>query len=472
MFGNPFALVFRKAFYKDVLDNAFYTGDIIPPRAERINAFLGSLNKFLRTAGQAPILHQNYKFEEKKLFEYALFLRGYMRDAQPILANLQQKYAADVDMIELFKSASEYVVACNHKLNDKRVFDNNVGYRCWSVEMPDSLENATYLPAQKVNEKNHNLFMFMPFRLKDDEQQLQKWVYNNMRQTLDNKQIFGSKVDMYVINYPIQKSRSSNIASLLETINETTYFEPQDLDFVKENWLNFLGKNIKLDKNNNVVSGECFTPEKLQENMQNITIFSYCSGTANAHRCLNILGNISQQMYGKELTAKAMQNVFVVSYGFLPIQKQSNYSGVHFYTNAVNDQNRKEPFVNLNNHQLYEKTKCTNSTTPARISVMPDNRNFIVAFKLPEQLTVLKNKQLEVINDAEYGHNLANVNTPNLRDKDNFAFHLFKNVLEKSSLGIRGKNVLNIAPENENPQAYANNKLAILTLQNNLNRLR
>ena len=89
MNNNPFANVFREAFLKDVLQHAVYIPKkhdnlSLPPR---VNLFLDALNKFLYLNGCAPLLYQKYLIDEPKLLEYALFLRGYMRDAQPILAN-------------------------------------------------------------------------------------------------------------------------------------------------------------------------------------------------------------------------------------------------------------------------------------------------------------------------------------------------------------------------------------------------
>lgn len=462
MKNNPFAEVFKTAFYKDVLKEAVYTPALRQNKPPRVHLFMQELNAFLQTAGQSPIAYEYYTFDERKLLDYALFLRGYMRDAQHVLANLSQDFAIDQDIIKLFAAASEYAVACNHQLKDKRVFDNNVGYRLWKIVTNGCLSAAHYQKANgQIPSQKKNLFLFMPFRLKDDEKQVQKWLYANMRETLDNQKIFGTQVDMYVIHYPIQKSRSSNITSILQTIRENdSYFEPQDMDFVKQNWLDFLGKNIKINSENKVIQAQSCTPSELEQKFRHITIFSYCAGTANAHRCLNALKHLGEQIYTKETIQKAMQQIYVISYGFLPSQDHLPYSGVHLYSNALNDENRKEPFVNLNNHALYEKTKCTPSSAPARFSLMPDSRNYIVAFRLPERLAILKEHAIEKIVDDEYGHNLANINTPNLYDKDNFAHILFKTILENSSLGKRKSDVFKI-----NRNTSETNQLTVTILQ-------
>lgn len=458
MFVNPFAEIFKNAFLSDVLKDSIYVPRTKIEHPQRLKTFLDNLNRFFRKSGIPPILYHQYTIDEKKTLEYALFLRGYMRDAQHILANLRKEEAIDKNLIELFDAASQYAVACNGKIGDKRIFDNNAEHRIWKIDLSKGTEKALYYKVQQQinhtdvktnNERNisyqrKNLFLFMPFRLKDDELTLRKWLYMNMQNTLDNKDIFADKVDTYVVHYPIQKSRSSNIASVLRTIeNSQNYYEEHDMNFVKNNWLSFIAKDIKFD-GYKVVDFEPFTEQQLSENFRNITIFGYCAAVSSAHRCLNALQNISNQIYGEEVTKKAMQQIFVSSYGFLPLQNNSLYSGVHFYTNAENDTLRKEPFVNLNNHSLYEKTKCLPNSGNARFSVMEDGRNFVVSLKLAKERIILRQHQFNVFKDGEFGHSMNNINSPNINDKDNYAFNLFKSVLENSSLGVRGPEVFNM----------------------------
>ena len=458
MFVNPFAEVFKNAFLNDVLKNSLYVPRTTIEHPKRLKTFLDNLNRFLRRSGISPILYHQYTIDEKKTLEYALFLRGYMRDSQHILAHLRKEEAIDKNLIELFDAASQYAVACNGKIGDKRVFDNNVEHRIWKIDLSNGTEKALYhkvsQPMKDTNSptsnerhisyQRKNLFLFMPFRLKDDELTLRKWLYMNMQNTLDNKDIFANKVDTYVVHYPIQKSRSSNVTSLLKTIeNSQNYFEDHDMNFVNNKWLSFIAKDIKME-GNKVVDFEPFTEQQLTENLRNITIFGYCAAVSSAHRCLNALYSVSQQIYGEETTKKAMQQIFVSSYGFLPLQNNSLYSGVHFYTNIANDNLRREPFVNLNNHALYEKTKCLPNGGNARFSVMEDGRNFIVSLKMAEERVLLQQNQLNVFKDKEFGHSMMHINSPNINDSENYAFNLFKSVLENSSMGIRGPEVLDI----------------------------
>lgn len=444
MTNNPFANVFRNAFIKDVLQSAVYVSERHnfsqnPPRA---NHFLDALNRFLYLNGCAPLLYQKYIINEHKLLEYALFLRGYMRDAQSILATLSKDHATDANLVDLFKASSEYVVACNNQFGNKKFFDNRAGYRLWKLHPHNDLSHAQYTKSNgDINHQRHNLFLFMPFRIKDNQTEVQKWVLNNMRTTLDNSQIFGSQVDVYVQHFPIQKSRSANIYSLLQTLKTPeTYYNQEDMDFVCQNWLKFVQKDIFNGKSNQ----NLYKPTELYQNFNNLTVFAYCSGAANAHRVLNALHKVTEQLYGKEIAKNAMQHIGVITYGFLPIQEYSSYSGIHFYTNAIDDANRREPFVNLNNHLLYEQTKCKSPQLPAKYSVMPDGRNFIIALQMPEQMSIIKENSPTLFKDGEFGHSMNFINQTNLIDDKNYAYHIFCDTLQKFSLGKRHLNDIDL----------------------------
>ncbi|MBO6289022.1 MAG: hypothetical protein J6N45_01685 [Alphaproteobacteria bacterium] len=469
MKDNPYAKVFREAFMHDVLGNVLYTPSHPNKHPDRVEKFMDELNKFLHTAGQPKIPYKDYSIKEEQLINYALFMRCYMRDSQEVLANLQPKYATDPDLIDLFQAASNYLVSGSHSLNQKKIFDNNVSYRTWKIDLSEGFERATYQKAsENIDPSRHSLYLFMPFRVKDDEKQLKTWTYNNMRQTLCNTEIFGPQVDAYVINFPIQKSRTSTVVSLLKTLqNSEDYYEDKDMEFVKKHWLKYVGKDLKIDDKGKVISGEPYSTEQLKQNFNNITIFSYCAGTANAHRSLIALSDITRQLYDEKTTTEAMHNVFVCSYGFLPPRDHLPYSGVHFYTNAVPDTNRREPFANLNNHSLYEKTKCRTSADRARYTQMPDGRNFVVALQMPKKLTIMQDGEWQPVFDMEFGHNLANVNTPNIQDIDNFAHNLFKTVIEKSSMGTRGAELLSM------PDTATNNaKIINIALHTRMQKLK
>ena len=100
---------------------------------------------------------------------------------------------------------------------------------------------------------------------------------------------------------------------------------------------------------------------------------------------INAFERLSRQFYSAETTAEALKNIFVVSYAFLPAQKESKYSGVHFMSNFADDNLRKEPFVKMFNPELYEQVKYRQGDgSQARVTQMPDGRNYVVALNLPE----------------------------------------------------------------------------------------
>ena len=120
MKNNPYAKVFREAFCRDVLDNMMYIPTVKHQYPARVEKFMGEFNRFLQIAGESVIPYKSYLIREEKLFDYSLFMRGYMRDSQEVLANLQSKHALDPDLISLFQAASNYLVAASHNLNQKK----------------------------------------------------------------------------------------------------------------------------------------------------------------------------------------------------------------------------------------------------------------------------------------------------------------------------------------------------------------
>ena len=63
---------------------------------------------------------------------------------------------------------------------------------------------------------------------------------------------------------------------------------------------------------------------------------------------------------------------------------------------------------------------------------------------MAEERVLLQQNQLNVFKDKEFGHSMMHINSPNINDSENYAFNLFKSVLENSSMGIRGPEVLDI----------------------------
>ena len=85
---------------------------------------------------------------------------------------------------------------------------------------------------------------------------------------------------------------------------------------------------------------------------------------------------------------------------------------------------------------------------------------------MPEKLAFMQDGEIKELQDGEFGHNLTNVNTPNLYDKDNFAHNVFKAILTNSSMGKRGADVLQMPS-----QTTLNNLMAHSLIQAKLQRL-
>lgn len=453
MNNNPFAKIFYNAMQEDVLHKSIFLNHSNNEQTpERVKKFLSELNCFFITSNIPPIDSQRYAIDEKSLRQYALFLRGYMRDAQKVLHNIDSKFTCDQDMLRLFDASSHYVVSCNGQIKgDNHNFDDNAGYLFCKLNLSDGIENLRSDNQHTLlNPKRKNLVLFMPFRIKNNEAELKKWLYKNMYHSLDNKQVFGQDVDVYVAYFPIQKSRCAKISSTIRTIlHPETYVEEQDLSLVKQAFLPFISSQIEVDNEGKVLQAKKYNKEQLKQNFSNLTFMSYCAGTADAHRISTALEQISSQVYSEAETKEALHNLFLISYGFLPLSKNLNYSGVHFFSNEANDTGKKEPFSKMNSPELYETCKYqAGSTLPAKVSIMPDQRNFVVALRNEEKFTLVNNKEKLIdITDPEYGHNIGHITGSHFGY--NFGSQQFKTVLENAASGKRGKDVFNRRQDND-----------------------
>jgi hypothetical protein len=135
----------------------------------------------------------------------------------------------------------------------------------------------------------------------------------------------------------------------------------------------------------------------------------------------------------------------MVSYAFLPIQKEPKYSGIYLMSNYENDNLRKEPFIKMFNPETYEKAKFTPEYSTARVSALPQNNSYIVAFKLPEDLMILKDGQKTSLPDLENGHHMAVISAVNANSGINYPNRLFTSIIQNASLGKRGEEVLELA---------------------------
>lgn len=464
MNNNPIAKVIRSAFIKNVTERPRVSdkpelgsntiANIL--RNKRMTRFEQAVNRFLLSCGERPVPPVSQFANEKDLLTFSLLISGYIRDAQKELDTLKTQHACDPDLIKLYQAAAKYSVECNGNIDGSRyIFHEHCDYQFWKIRNTDTLASAKFNNhGFVVNPKRRNLILSMPFHIQGSQDELQKWTSKFMAASLDDHSVFGSQVDVYLAHFPIEQPRGEKFALSLNTIRSPeTFFTAEDMRFVSKNMTQFLGRDIAVDNNNNIVSGQPHADSEFIENCRNLTIVGYCAGTAHAHRWLNAFSHLASQIYSPETTQQAMQNVFVVSYAFLPIQKELPYSGVHFMSNYANDKMRKEPFIKMFNPELYEQVKYHASEYPAHVTVMPDGRNHIVAFDLPEQVTVkTTDGRIEPLADVENGHHMGLVTLSNTSTSYAYPTVQFKNILHNACLSKRGAEVFR-QPERHTPQA-------------------
>lgn len=453
MNNNPLAAAVRNAFIVNVLNKPLEQkpseisrnsiANIL--RNKRICLFEQAINRFLVNCGQKPVHCSSQFADEKNLLTFSLQLSGYIRDAQKALDKLTSAQACDSDLIDLYHAAAKYSADCSGRIKgSKYVFREHCDYQFWKINNTDTLANAEFIKdGGRVNPEHRNLIISMPFHINGTQQELQKWSSKFLNDTLDNKQIFGTAVDVYLAHFPIEQPRGEKFALSLATIrNPQNHFTEVDMRFVQQHLLHFIGKDIIIDKQNRITSGKPFDNKTFKKNCQ-ITFLDYCAGGAHVHRWVNAFSHIASQLYDKDTTEDALKNMFVISHAFLPIQKESKYSGAHFMSNYADDTMRKEPFIKMFNPELYEQSKYrSGKNTSARISLMPDNRNYIIALNLPENFAVYDDKGCkQPLPDIENGHHMAVITKKNANSSDNYPYRQFTTVLENASLGYRGLDV-------------------------------
>lgn len=467
MYNNPLGKVIRRAFIKNVLQQPLDTNGETAGRNtianilrhKRICLFEQAVNKFITSAGEATLPAVSQFVNEKNLLTFSLQLSGYIRDAQKELEQLKTQQACDPDLIALYQAAAKYSADCNSKIEDsKYIFHEHCDYNLWKVQINDTLSNAEFIKDNvSINPERRNLFLFMPFHISGEQNELRKWSSKYLNNALDNKQIFSSQVDIWLIHFPLEQPRGEKFAMLLKTMrNPEHYFEDVDMRLVKKHFSQFLGRNIVTDENNRIISGQPHDNATFQRFLGNITTLGYCAGGAHTLRWFNALAHQASQLYDRPTQEKAYRNIFNINYAFLPPQPKSKCSGAHFMSNYGDDSRRKEPFVKMANPELYELVKYRSSNNPARISIMPDERNHIIAFKLPEDFAVFDDKrQKQYLPDLENGHHMAVVTARNANSFANYPQTFFTTVLENASLGYRGNDVFRCRVQLQNKQSPA-----------------
>ena len=459
MNNNPLAAAVRSAFIQNVLNKPFVENrnkaarntieNIL--RNKRVSLFENAINRFLTNCGEAPVKMSSTFADEKNLLTFSLQLSGYIRDAQKALNNLSDAHACDPDLIRLYQAAAKYSADCSGKIEgSKYFFREHCDYHFWKIKNTSVLAEADFLDSGfRISPQRHNLFISMPFHISASQNELRKWSDKFLNQALDNKNIFGTRVDVYLAHFPIEQPRGEKFALSLETIRSPqTYFEKADMTFVKNNLSAFLGEHIEIDEHNHITAGKPYDNETFKRLCGNITILGYCAGAAHAHRWINAFSHLAGQLYDEQTVRDAAKNIFVITYAFLPVQEKNKYAGAHFMSNFADDTMRKEPFIKMFAPRLYEQSKYRPETTaPARISIMPDNRNYIVALNLPEDFALYdQNHHKHPLPDLENGHHMAVVTARNANSATNYPFLQFTSVLENASLGRRGLEVFNCRP--------------------------
>ena len=305
--SNPYAEVFYKEFNRRFINEKHKkSGWQTPPKMAR---FIKDFNTFL--AQTAPdkdwrINADGYKIEPKEFSYFVLGLRAQMIAASKNLTDLHTDDTLSPEIINFFENVKDLCLASSSKLYED--FDYDVFSYNHTSQQLDLCEDIP-------NEQVKNIFFFGVNRSNRQNMEEVNYFFNHASKDLFKQKQF-KDTDIYSVCIPKCFPEEIGASTIMKTITEPTKFNGPELYFVEENWSQFIGKDLAFDEDGKVVEGSRYSMEELQENLRHLKVFSYCAGAGTAHRCLNALQSIANQLYDQKTVARMWQNIDVVSFAF------------------------------------------------------------------------------------------------------------------------------------------------------------
>lgn len=389
MQNNPFAKLFYDKFQEEVLNKSTYYG-------EKENIPLGSLetrfierfNVFLKRCGQPEIDVSHHMVSDQKLATFCSNLRFYMIRNVQDLPGVTSEFSRDKDLISLFDSSAQYLInrSRQYRLQGKRApgLSDIYDYSVWKVAFQDERGQAKLIPSKITPPPGQCcLFIFDPNRSPQNEKIVQKLFRHDMQDLFHGKK--HEKLKTYFIHLPVSYPEEIAAANVLTTLRYPEEYTEADMNFARERWSNFLGKHIKYNEDNEVISGYRYEDQDFIENMKNLKIFGYCAAAMDAHRCLKALKSLAEQIYEPETVKKGFKNITLMAYALAPLAKESDYSGIYFISNDINNPNNPEHVMLTNYPELYPLIRVTPQdlkTAVSKITETPSG-DFIIASPMP-----------------------------------------------------------------------------------------
>lgn len=403
--SNPYAEVFYNEFKKQFINSKHAQENAQTPR--KIESFVAELNNFLSKAAPEKNLKidtTGYKIEAKEFANYVLSLRANMIAHSKDIKEIKEKDSRSKEIIEFLDKVKDFCINSSSKLYED--FD----YDCFQLNK-NSQELELYEDLPNTNSKS--LYFFGVNRSNRDNLKDINYYFKHATKDLFQDKIFAD-TDIYSVSMPTCFPEEIAGSSILKTITEPERFNDAEKYFVEEYWSGYIGKDLEFDEEGKVVGGKKFAPQLLKKRMQNLKIFSYCAGAANAHRCLKALKNIALQIYDKPTVEEAWKNIDVVSYAFPLESEKIDYKNTAIMCNDKNPDNPES--VILTNFPSQYKELRLSKQDKGSIKIKNQNNCKYIALELPKDVPIFDHNGQQIsrhINNRN-GHRLQNATAKNI----------------------------------------------------------
>lgn len=407
--SNPYAEIFYKEFKRRFINEKHQApGFQTPPKMAQ---FIKDFNTFLAQAAPDKDWHittDGYKMEPKEFSYFVLGLRAQMIAATKNLPTVHQEDTLSPVMINFFEKVKDLCLASSSKLYED--FDYDVfSYNHTSQQ----LELCEDIP----DKQKQNIFFFGVNRSNRQNMEEVNYFFNHASKDLFKQKQF-KDADIYSVCIPKCFPEEIGASTIMRTITEPTKFNGPELYFAEENWSHFIGKDLSFDEDGKITEGTRYSLDELQENLRHLKIFSYCAGAGSAHRCLNALQSIANQLYDKKTIAKMWQNIDVVSFAFPLEAEKTPYHHIALMCNDK-DATNPETVIKTNFPELYERLTL-NEDDRGSVKINNAKHTKYIALELHKDAPIYDHNGQNIsrqINNRN-GHRLQNITAQSAYSKN------------------------------------------------------
>ena len=342
----------------------------------------------------------NHNINGKVLLDFVRDTRRRMIDCGMRVENLTEDVSRSPALIKLFDDIKNFVVKYSAKTNE------DYEYSCFDVDKKSL--SVKKFEENKVSSAKQ-IFFFPVERVNQDEEAHAKKIIEHASGNLFGDKIF-KDVDVKMVSVPWDFPEWLDAANIFHTMTDAEFAIEADKKFVMKHWGKFIGKDLEFDEEGNVVAGLPYEKDVLKEKLQSLTVFGYCAGAANAHRCLGYLKKCAEKLYDKDVVNEVWKNINAVNFAFPLESEKVDYTMTALMckggSNTIDDD-----VVYVNFPSQY-RTKSLEGN--AKIKVCDEDNCKYVCLRTPDKVVVKENDKLVTkIDMGVESHKLQNITIQN-----------------------------------------------------------